>query len=141
MSKKKLETDTIRNELEGASAFFRQKSPAPESSGSGEALSEAKSVGKSANFRGPNEGTFERPSVRTAKPKHHRSNERTKVRHTFDIFADQLTALRRIRLDREEISGKRYLLGDLVQEALDMLIAKERTIERSNDRTPYATGE
>lgn len=71
------------------------------------------------------------PSVETpVETRTERSNERTvertKVRHTFDIFQDQLTALRRIQLAREELSHKHYRLGDLVQEALDAFINQER---------------
>jgi len=55
-----------------------------------------------------------------------RSLERTKIRHTFDIFKDQLASLRRIQFSREEVFGQRDLLGALVQEALDMFITKER---------------
>ena|SRR6266496_1355571 len=58
-----------------------------------------------------------------------RSNERMKIRHTFDIFADQLISLREISLQRELTFGKRTLLGDLVQEALDLFITKERNKE------------
>ncbi len=58
-----------------------------------------------------------------------RSLERTKIRHTFDIFKDQLASLHRIQFSREEVFGKRDLLGALVQEALDMFITKERNNE------------
>ncbi len=56
-----------------------------------------------------------------------RTNERTKIRHTFDIYKDQLRSLRGISLERETATGKRILLGDLMQEALDLFIEKERT--------------
>jgi hypothetical protein len=74
-------------------------------------------------------------------PSNERSNEaaversieatlpRTKVRHTFDIFKDQLAALRKIQVEREALVGKRSLLGDLAQEALDLFITKQRTNE------------
>jgi hypothetical protein len=58
-----------------------------------------------------------------------RSNERMKVRHSFDILSDQLLALRELAVERERIFGKKVLLGDLVQEALDMFISKERNHE------------
>jgi hypothetical protein len=64
------------------------------------------------------------------------TNERTairqQVRHSFDIFADQVLSLRSIALAREGTFGKRVLLGDLVQQALDRFITKERNTERSN---------
>ena len=73
------------------------------------------------------------PNVRTNEGTNQRSNERTnvrtKIRHTFDIYSDQLMSLREIALKREATFGKRTLLGDLVQEALDLFLTKERNIE------------
>lgn len=64
------------------------------------------------------EGTKERSLLR--------SFERTRTRHTFDIFKDQLLSLKKIATEREEKFGMRVLLGELVQEALDRFITKER---------------
>lgn len=58
-----------------------------------------------------------------------RLTERRKIRHTFDILADQLLSLREIAVAREKSFGRRALLGELVQEALDLFIAKERNKE------------
>ena len=58
-----------------------------------------------------------------------RSFERTRVRHSFDIFDDQLMSLKEIVLTRQMLFGKKTLLGDLVQEALDLFISKERNRE------------
>lgn len=66
---------------------------------------------------------------KTVKRTDERLNERTKIRHTFDILADQLLSLREIALEREKLFGSRVLIGDLVQEALDMFITKERNKE------------
>lgn len=63
-----------------------------------------------------------------------RRGERTKVRHSFDILSGQMIALREIALNREITTGKRTLLGDLVQEALDLFIGKERIKDGSNVR-------
>lgn len=65
-----------------------------------------------------NEPTFVRTKERLPK--------RAKIRHTFDIFADQLMSLREISLEQEKLFGERVLLGDLAQQALDMFITKER---------------
>ena len=81
----------------------------------------------------------ERPSVRTDE---HRPSavpesmpsyvvrvpaERRKTRHPFDIYDDQLDALRKIQLaEREEARQKRAKsLGDMAQEALDRYIAEK----------------
>lgn len=71
------------------------------------------------------------PPTAVTKTTNERSNERTmkrgKTRHTFDIFLDQLISLREIALSREKSLDKRFLLGELVQEALDMFITRERS--------------
>jgi hypothetical protein len=76
------------------------------------------------------ERTFQRSTDRTTKRMVKRSNvrtiERPKIRHTFDILADQLLSLKDIALERQKSFGPRVLLGELVQEALDLFIAKER---------------
>lgn len=50
---------------------------------------------------------------------------RQRVRHSFDVFSDQILSLRDISLKREQRSGLHTRLGDLVQEALDTFIAHE----------------
>jgi hypothetical protein len=76
-----------------------------------------------------NHRTNERTIERRMERRFERTNERTKVRHTFDILTGQLLNLREIVIAREKTFGNRVLLGDLVQEALDMFIAKERNNE------------
>jgi hypothetical protein len=58
------------------------------------------------------------------------TNERIKIRHTFDIFQDQLQALSEIQTARFRQTGRKPRIGDLAQEALDAYI-KERGV--SND--------
>ena len=60
--------------------------------------------------------------------------KRRKARHTFDVYKDQILSLKEIQLVRERRAGKRFLIGDLVQEALDGFIAKEKSNGRSNVR-------
>lgn len=146
MSKKVLNIDAITNELQGASLYFTRPSTPPppviESPASPEPVQtpeakpapEAKirrkrptvvlseTAGTKNNNDGTNERTFERTFQRINIP----TKKRTKIRHTFDIFEDQLLSLREIALDQEKMFGERVLLGDLAQQALDMLIAKEK---------------
>lgn len=90
-----------------------------------------------------NEGTVERKDVRTNEPKTKRtnvrmtkrSNVRKKIRHAFDIFEDQLIALKEAQLSRQKGRQGRYNLGDLVQEALDLFLANERTNVPVNERS------
>jgi len=61
--------------------------------------------------------------------KNERTFQRGKIRHTFDIYEDQLLSLKEVAIARQKLFGERVLLGDLVQEALDTLITKERNKE------------
>ena len=76
----------------------------------------------------PNEGTNGQTNVRT--------NERTRVRHSFDVWQDQLLALTQIQVERFNRTGKKPKLGELVQEALDAYVAQHRgrTNERPHER-------
>ncbi len=117
--KKKLQIDAITNELEASAFFARNKSqsvePKPVPAVTTPLKHEPKPITQQTNVS-TNERLF----------------ERRKIRHTFDIFEDQLLSLKEITLSRQKRFGKRELLGDLVQQALDMFITKERNNERSN---------
>jgi hypothetical protein len=62
--------------------------------------------------------------------------ERVRVRHSFDVYHDQLFSLTAIQTALFSKTGKKPKLGDLVQEALDAYISShsDRTAERSNER-------
>ena len=65
---------------------------------------------------------------------------RTRTRHSFDVWRDQLLALTEIQVERFDRTGRKPKLGELVQEALDAYIAEQqkgrnvRTNERSYER-------
>lgn len=86
--------------------------------------------------RMPSTSRLSSRSRRTNERSNERTVERTRVRHSFDIWQDQLLGLSEIQADRFSQSGKKPKLGELVQEALDAYIAKERkrTNERTNER-------
>jgi len=143
MSKKVLDIEGIKNELEGASLYFSRPSPPPASepdvpSEPVQSLTpvpvaepkvqssrKAVSVSKSA-VSPPTEKSNEETNEITNERIYVKPNKRAKIRHTFDIFADQLLSLRQISIDQEKIFGERVLLGDLAQQALDMFITKEK---------------
>ena len=142
MNKKNLNVDGITNELEGASLFFsnQTQSPTPIRSDSKQpsdldhplpsnSVEEtSKPIAVLPVAGNPNH--IEVTNNKTNEPPFERKNERlkarTKIRHTFDIFADQLLTLREISIEEEKITGDRVLLGDLAQQALDMFISKHR---------------
>jgi hypothetical protein len=70
--------------------------------------------------------TYDQTIKRTDEQKVERPKRREVVRHSFDIYADQLFALKEIALSREKITGYKVLLGDLAKEALDILIKREK---------------
>ena len=104
MGKKKLNEAGVANELEG-SGFFKEEGN--------------KSVPH------PTTDTSSVTKERTNETTNERITERSKIRHTFDIYSDQLLSLKEITISKEKISGKRSLIGELVQEALDLFIKKE----------------
>ena len=146
MSKKVLNIDSIKNELEGASLYFsRPVTPLPppvnppdltEVPSSTEAQTTPETKITEPEVEIPVENTEapkfdtkrinERSVERTNERTFIKSTPRSKIRHTFDIFADQLLSLREIALQQEIMYGERVLLGDLAQQALDMLITKEK---------------
>ena len=74
--------------------------------------------------------------------------ERSKIRHSFDIFEDQKTSLNKIQMAiMDSGQKKKPVLGDMIQEAVDLYIQqqakklnnlkiiKECSSERTNGRT------
>jgi hypothetical protein len=125
--KKTLNETGITNELRGQSAFFPKEATAPVGEEAGTAAASSHADERR------NEQTNVRINERSGDRSNERSNVRKKIRHTFDIYHDQLLSLRELALNREVLFGERVLLGDLVQEALDMLITKERNTEQTNE--------
>lgn len=152
MSKKKLQVEGILNELEGASLYFSKPSPLP--SPVAEPKNKEVEIAAPDELQTLQTNQIPPPPLKTNRPRkqplkerlliptNERSNVRTnvvtnvqpvdpfkrreRIRHTFDILADQLISLREIALEQEKITGSRVLLGDLVQQALDMFISKEK---------------
>ena len=122
--KKKLQIDAITNELEASAFFARNKSQSAEPKLVPAVTTPLKHEPKPIT---------QQTNVPTNAETNERLFERRKIRHTFDIFEDQLLSLKEITLSRQKRFGKRELLGDLVQQALDMFITKERNNERSNE--------
>ena len=72
----------------------------------------------------------QRVANRTEKRSDERSNERSqerqRTRHSFDIYNDQLLALTEIQTALFLQTGRKPKLGELVQEALDAYIKRQR---------------
>lgn len=134
--KKKLNTESIANELEGASLFFT-KSPTPPSLPKPEKSIIDKYTQSTANSpllakseiqesseqkqdkKRSNERTPERTNEPTNKP------IREKIRHTFDIYKDQLMALQIIQLEAVQKGKKKPKLGKMVSKGIDLFLKQE----------------
>lgn len=57
--------------------------------------------------------------------------QRRKIRHSFDIFEDQRSALEKLQLAIASEQGSKPSLGDMMQEAID-LYTKQKTKKLSN---------
>lgn len=79
----------------------------------------------------------ERTNEQTNDRSHERVDDRARVRHSFDVWRDQLQALAEIQAQRFVRTRRKPKLGELVQEALDAYIArqKEQLSVRTNERT------
>ena len=96
---KVLQTDSIANELKQGSAFFRkQATPKLKPAAESKVTENAKQVPEQAIEEG----------------------KRIKVRHTFDIFQDQLLKLHQIQFTAMQQGRKKPGIGSMVQEALDL---------------------
>ncbi len=122
--------EQVLTELSQGSAFFKRPpqppEPAPSASLEPEQQRNEEAIRQATLPSAPPvilEHYVQLPNVRT----NERITKRKKTRHTFDIFSDQLLSLREIALRRETETGERVLLGELAQEALDMLIKNERS--------------
>lgn len=128
---KKLNADSIVNELRGGSAFFPSRSAEPSTAQPAQAAtpSDVTLPARQQLTPTPDKPTIDESFVATNEQTVKRTFQRRKIRHTFDIYHDQLLSLRETALQREIVFGERVLLGDLVQEALDLFITKERNKE------------
>ena len=124
--KKRLNIDTIGNELRGGSAFF----PGYKPGGSPTSLSE-KSEDTSVSDRltteeaisakpEPNLAISERPNDRTPERP---NGKRIITRNSFEIYEDQMASLRKLSY-QEKMDGKIGSMSGMVREALDDYLQK-----------------
>jgi hypothetical protein len=138
--KKVLNIEGITNELEGASAFFKKPaSPPPEQQSEppkqeivSNPLSDSPFFEKTnttlsqvqnnndqdqkRTFERSNERPLERTTERTIK------KARDKIRHTFDIYRDQLIALQGIQFEKVKAGKKKPKLGKMVSDGIDLYL-------------------
>ncbi len=132
--KKQYDTKKLTDEL-SRSVFFQEAEPQAHATDHQRQVQEERKhaeVTSLSHTREANERSMQPTTQRNKQETNVPTNERTKIRHTFDIFHDQLLSLREISLAREKLFGKRVLIGELAQEALDRFIKNERNKEETN---------
>lgn len=126
--KKRVNTDAIKNELEG-SVFF----PTPTQPVNPPQKQEQETERSNAR-------TVEQVNESTPVQSNERTNGRSKEvrqtkRQSYEFYADQIEAIKFIAREEEDRGG-RDNKSKIVREAIDEYLArrKSRTVERSNDR-------
>jgi hypothetical protein len=151
---KKLNVESITNELKEQSAFFRSTAPLPEESSLVETQQEKpSSQAEKSPVSAPVVPTKQigidqppstpptlpsvpdipetvRPYDRTVVRTDVRTDERTSVRRTttryaFEFFRDQIETLKQFSLD-EKMRGEKGSMSEMIREAVDMYISKRR---------------
>ena len=139
--KKKLNTEGITNELEGASLFFTKSTtppslpepekqifekyvnPTPDSSSLAKAdspITQAPMEENQAQKR-TNVPSYVRTDVRTDERTDIKS-KRQKIRHAFDIYQDQHLSLQMRQLEAVQKGKRKPKLGNMVQQAIDLYL-------------------
>jgi hypothetical protein len=121
MSKKRPDTESIANELEGASLFFHpaqaETPPAP------------------IRPLPSEERTIERSSVRSEIRTEIRTVSipirRPARRYSFEFYDDQIVEMKRLKHEAE-MRGEKVSLSDIARQAIDVYL--ERIIERNSER-------
>jgi hypothetical protein len=114
MSKKKLDTTNLLNELKNGSVFFQHETERTDNRSE-----------KRTEFRTENR-TVQYPIKRLTKL------------YSFEFFEDQITFIKRIKIETE-LSGNRISLSEVVRNALDHYFDSVRKSERSEERTVIRT--
>lgn len=118
--KKKFNENAIENELREGSAFFSNKQSSLETEPETELTVDVDE--KQALEKKEEKRTYVRTSVRTdGRPP---EQDRIKIRHAFNIYADQLHALQKVQLEAVKSETKKPTLAEMVSEAIDMYLDK-----------------
>jgi hypothetical protein len=114
--KKQLQTESVENELRGASLFFRKSPEEPSAEQSPPAIEPAEQP--------PLPSEDVRPSGRDAGAPYARPDGRRKLtRVPFEFYLDQVERLRRISL-HAKLRGEKGSMSEMMREALDRYLAQ-----------------
>jgi hypothetical protein len=119
MKKKDYDLSKVQNELKGASAFFKKPAPGPTPS---DCLAPDKPQPGPTTPPQRSASTSEaesRPDVRPVRP-----GRRLMIRHPFELYQDQVEALRQLAAD-ERMRGGTGSMSAMVRQAIDRLIDEQ----------------
>lgn len=117
MSKQRPNPDTLANELAGASAFFRQ-SPPNQSAPTPAPVSPTPAVSQSSKSHSEAEKEARTPRTPV------RPDRRQMIRHAFEMYLDQLDALRTLADDQRR-RGEPASMSRMVREAIDQYLDRQ----------------
>src|SRR5437867_4317656 len=126
MSKQRPNTESIANELEGASLFFAKPNTTPPAQVPASVShvqpkdTKTQPLHKRSRNERPNVRTDDAPNERPTERPVEPTIERIKVRHSFDIFADQLRDLQTLQWQAVQVGKRKPTLGVMIQQGIDL---------------------
>jgi len=114
MAKQRPDPERMANELAGASAFFKR--PAPAAPRPEPAADAPAAVAPAPASPAPTAPPAEAAPVRPGRP-----GRRVMIRHAFELYADQLEALRELA-DAQRRRGEPGSMSKMVRDAIDRLL-------------------
>jgi hypothetical protein len=121
MSKQRLDPDKIANELKGASSFFKPHLASESDRDASPPQAQAESP-QAPQRPAPTSEAETRPVVRPLRPV--RQARRQMIRHPFELYQDQVEALRQLAAD-ERMRGGAGSMSAMVRQAIDRLIDEQ----------------
>jgi len=120
MSRKQPNIESLTNELHEGSLFFQRQvnTPSP--------------TDKIESFQAKSERMNETTNVPTIQRTNDSKPTRIVIRHTFDVFQDQLIRLQKLQIAAMTQGRRKTKLGKMVQKAIDLYLLRE---ERKVDQT------
>jgi hypothetical protein len=113
--KKDYDLSKVQNELKGASSFFKKAATAPAAPDAPAQAEPSKPPQRPA----PTPEVEARPGVRPVRPV-----RRQMIRHPFELYQDQVEALRQLAAD-ERMRGGVGSMSAMVRQAIDRLIDEQ----------------
>jgi hypothetical protein len=119
MKKKDYDLSKVQNELKGASAFFKKPAPSPAPSDASASANPQPEPTPPPQQAASIPEAVTRPGVRPVRPV-----RRQMIRHPFELYQDQVEALRQLAAD-ERLLGGTGSMSAMVRQAIDRFIDEQ----------------